>query len=82
MSGYYCRGCDTIKPLFESDPFDAVPDGDAGFGIPCLGSVPFDPELARHCDLGMPFTDLQDTPAGRALDLIARRLVDTLENPQ
>ena len=36
--------------------------------IPCLGTVPFDPELARHCDRGIPLADLSDTPVGRALD--------------
>ena len=30
--------------------------------IPCLGTVPFDPELARHCDQGIPFAELPDTP--------------------
>src|SRR6478735_8204381 len=38
MSGYYCRDCNAIRPLFESS-------GSADLGIPCLGSVPFDPEL-------------------------------------
>jgi ATP-binding protein involved in chromosome partitioning len=74
MSGYFCRDCNTIKPLFESDGAD--------LGLPCLGTVPFDPELARHCDLGKPFTDLRDSPAGQALDRIAQRLVDALENPR
>ena len=50
MSGYYCRDCKAIKPLFISpDPADLA--------IPCLGTVPFDPELARHCDTGIPLTD-------------------------
>jgi ATP-binding protein involved in chromosome partitioning len=70
MSGYYCRGCKDVMPLFES--------GDSGLGIPCLGSVPFDPELARHCDLGIPFTALRETPVGLALDGIAQRLLDDL----
>jgi ATP-binding protein involved in chromosome partitioning len=72
MSGYYCRGCNGIKPLFVSDDSSSL-------GIPCLGAVPFDPELARHCDLGIPFTDLRDTPVGVALDRIAQRLLDTLD---
>ena len=72
MSGYYCRDCNAIKPLFASD--------DSRLHIPCLGRVPFDPELARHCDLGTPFTDLRETPVGIALDGIAQRLVDELEN--
>ena len=73
MSGYYCRDCDAIKPLFDSpEP--------SGLQIPCLGTVPFDPELARHCDHGIPFTELAQTPVGRALDHVAQRLLDSLES--
>jgi len=73
MSGYYCRDCNAIKPLFASPEF-------SGLEIPCLGTVPFDPELARHCDLGIPFTELRDTPVGLALDAIAQRLLNDLNN--
>src|SRR5215212_2249661 len=38
MSGYYCSGCKAIKPLFFA------PEA-SNLGIPCLGTVPFDPEL-------------------------------------
>jgi len=72
MSGYYCRDCHAVKPLFDS--------GDASLGLPCLGTVPFDPELARHCDLGIPFTALRDTPVGLALDRIAQRLLEDLDS--
>ena len=75
MSGYYCRDCDAIKPLFAS--LDTV-----NLGIPCLGTVPFDPELARHCDLGIPFESLRDSAAGRSLEQVAHRLLDTLEEPR
>ncbi len=72
MSGYYCRDCNAIKPLFDSaDP--------KGLEIPCLGTVPFDPELARHCDRGIPLKDLPNTPVGRALDHVAQQLLDSLE---
>ncbi|HJZ77708.1 MAG TPA: P-loop NTPase [Vicinamibacterales bacterium] len=71
MSGYYCRDCGTVKPLFQSEASSAL-------GIPCLGAVPFDPELARLCDLGIPFTAVRDTPVGVALDGIARRLLSDL----
>jgi ATP-binding protein involved in chromosome partitioning len=102
MSGYYCRDCDAIKPLFlhretspgrppllahSPGPHDprsvregcapGVPDP-SSLGIPCLGTVPFDPELARHCDLGLPFSGLRETPAGVALEQIAQRLLDSL----
>ena len=73
MSGYYCRDCDAIKPLFTSAESSVL-------SIPCLGTVPFDPELARHCDRGLPFTALQNTPVGPALESIAQRLMDGLEH--
>jgi ATP-binding protein involved in chromosome partitioning len=75
MSGYYCRDCNGIKPLFvSSDSSD--------LGIPCFGTVPFDPELARHCDLGISSEALRDTPVGRALEQIAQRLLDVLESKE
>jgi ATP-binding protein involved in chromosome partitioning len=73
MSGYYCRDCNAIKPLFVSPE-------DSALAIPCLGTVPFDPELARHCDRGIPFSDLLETPVGRALDHVAQQLLDSLES--
>jgi hypothetical protein len=73
MSGYYCRDCQSIKPLFES------PESPELGGIPCLGTVPFDPELARHCDQGLPFAGARHSPVGAALDQIARRLLEELD---
>ena len=71
MSGYYCRDCNAIKPLFvSSSPSD--------MGIPCLGTVPFDPELARHCDRGFPLAELANTPVGHALEHVAQQLLDSL----
>lgn len=86
MSGYYCRDCDAVRPLFPAadgpspGPRQDDPDVEPpGLGIPCLGTVPFDPEVARHCDLGIPPAALRDTPVGLALDRIAQRLLDSLE---
>jgi len=73
MSGYYCRDCDAIKPLFVSP-------APSGLEIPCLGTVPFDPELARHCDRGIPLAELPETPVGRALEHVAQQLLDSLES--
>jgi ATP-binding protein involved in chromosome partitioning len=75
MSGYYCRDCNAIKPLFESP--DRPPPG---LTIPCLGTVPFDPELARLCDRGIPLEELPATPVGRALEQVAQQLLDSLES--
>lgn len=72
MSGYYCRDCNAIKPLFTSAESSSLE-------IPCLGTVPFDPELARQCDRGLPLGELPDTPVGLALDHVARQLLDSLE---
>ena len=75
MSGYYCRDCDAIKPLFASSE-------SAQLGIPCLGTIPFDPELASHCDRGQPFRQLSETPVGRALDHVGQQLLATLESKE
>jgi ATP-binding protein involved in chromosome partitioning len=71
MSGYYCRDCGAIKPLFDSRE-------NSGLDIPCLGTVPFDPELARHCDQGIAFSELPDTPVRRALEHVTGKLLETL----
>jgi len=73
MSGYYCRDCDAIKALF------AAPEA-SGLEIPCLGTIPFDPELARHCDRGIPFAALRESLVGRSLEQVAQRLWDSLES--
>jgi ATP-binding protein involved in chromosome partitioning len=73
MSGYYCRDCDEVRPLF-------IASESTRLGIPCLGTVPFDPQLARHCDLGIPFASLSETAVGRALDDVAQRLLESLES--
>ena len=88
MSGYYCGDCNAIKPLFPSTRppgglaqdrrGDTTPD--SPLEIPCLGTVPFDPELARHCDSGIPLTELPETPVGRALGHVAQQLLDSLES--
>jgi Mrp family chromosome partitioning ATPase len=72
MSGYYCRDCNAVKPLFDSPESSTM-------AIPCLGAVPFDPELARHCDRGIPLGSFNQTPVGRALDQVAQRLLESLE---
>ena len=73
MKGYYCRDCNAIKPLFVSGEF-------AHLGIPCLGTVPFDPELARQCDLGISAGALSESPVATSLEEIAQRLLDRLES--
>ena len=82
MSGYFCRDCNAIKPLFPSTrPQDGLAqDRSSDLGIPCLGTVPFDPELALLCDRGIPLTEHPETPIGRALDDVAQQLLNNLES--
>lgn len=68
MAGYLCPDCGEIQPLF--------PEPDVPLDAPCLGRLPFDPELARLCDAGWPPGPLPPTLAD--LEELARSLVDIL----
>lgn len=75
MSGYACAGCGTVRPLFPSEETPV-----AGLALPCLGRVPFDPELARLCDQGLPITDMSNqSPVLPALGDLASALTTLLE---
>ena len=81
MSGYYCHDCNEVKPLFPSTrPLDGLAQDELRrkLDISCLGTVPFDPQLARHCDAGRPFEELPESPVRRALDDVAVQLLETL----
>ena len=70
MKGYCCPGCGEIRPLFAES-------GKLDLGIPCLGSVPFDPELAAACDEGRVFP--RDRPTFRAIRDVAESVHAALE---
>jgi len=72
MTGYYCRDCNAIKPLFPSPESSRLK-------LPCLGTVPFDPELARLCDRGIAPAELTGTPVGSALEHVAQQLLERVE---
>jgi ATP-binding protein involved in chromosome partitioning len=72
MRGYYCEGCDAVRPLFPAAA-DAV-----DLGIPRLGAVPFDPELAAACDRGATLAD-RDRPSVRAIRAVAAEVARLLE---
>ena len=79
MSGYFCRDCNAIKPLFGA-PEAAGTGRPSPLNIPRLGTVPFDPELARLCDAGHALSELPETPVATAVAQVAERLMDTLES--
>jgi ATP-binding protein involved in chromosome partitioning len=71
MSGYYCEGCATVRPLFTGAPT-------VDLALPRLGAVPFDPELAAACDRGVPVAD-RSRPTLKAVDDVAAKLIGLLE---
>jgi len=67
MDGYYCADCGRVRPL--------CPDSSSvSLDLPCLGSVPFDPELAAICDRGGSLAESPDsaswTPVRRVAETI------------
>jgi ATP-binding protein involved in chromosome partitioning len=82
MSGYYCRDCNAVKPLFPSTrPLRGLAQGGSPeLHVACLGSVPFDPELARQCDQGIPLAGGDESPVSVALEQIAQRRLDSLDD--
>lgn len=72
MKGYFCAECRSVRPLFaESGAID--------LGIPCLGAVPFDPELAAACDRGEPPRADSASPAWQAVRSVAAAMRRALE---
>lgn len=77
MSGYACAGCGTVRPLFPEDREAAE------LALPCLGRIPFDPQLAALSDDGRAITEIPEAgPVAAALAETARNLIERLEvNP-
>jgi ATP-binding protein involved in chromosome partitioning len=68
MKGYACADCGRIGPLFpESGAID--------LGVPCLGSVPFDPLLAALSDQGVADrAESSGRTSARAITEVARAI--------
>jgi ATP-binding protein involved in chromosome partitioning len=74
MSGYACAGCGTIRPLFPESTAAAE------LALPCLGRIPFDPQLAALSDDGRAITEVPDAgPVAAALTEAGRTLFERLE---
>jgi ATP-binding protein involved in chromosome partitioning len=74
MSGY--AGCGTVRPLFPESSEAAE------LALPCLGRVPFDPQLAVLSDEGRAITEVAEAgPVAAALAEVARNLIHALEVP-
>ena len=79
MQGYYCPDCGRVKPLFPAQP-------QVKLELACLGSVPFDPDLAALCDRGG-FPSDTATPASwkpvrRIAEEVCRRVAEPATAPE
>jgi ATP-binding protein involved in chromosome partitioning len=67
---------------------ELFPDGDgttfaAEADVPYLGTVPFDPRLARTTDGGRPFVlEHSDTPTGQAILALAQQIEERVSSQQ
>ena len=69
MAFYVCQHCGEEEPLFSTEE-----TLDEAFQQTMLGSIPFDPRLARCSDDGTPYIDkYPDTPASQALMQVAEK---------
>ncbi len=77
MAGYYCRDCGEVRSLF--------PEAPRSLDLPCLGSIPFDPEWAERGDRGWPPLGEERDPALEAVGHAAEALLASLahrESPE
>jgi ATP-binding protein involved in chromosome partitioning len=77
MSGYECPHCGQVADIFGRGGGEALA-GD--MGLPFLGRVPLDAQVREAGDDGVPTVNrYPDSPAGRALEEVARALLAVLD---
>ncbi len=52
MSGFVCPHCGTLTPILRSGGGQRIA---LDMGVPFLGAIPIDPQIALSCDEGLPF---------------------------
>jgi ATP-binding protein involved in chromosome partitioning len=86
MSGFACPHCGTLTPILRSGGGRRIA---LDMGVPFLGSIPIDPQIALSCDEGRPFIRYAaDSPATaqmreiiRPIDALSGRGEGTAEKP-
>lgn len=74
MSGFVCGNCKHTSQVFRATTGGALQLA-RDMGVPYLGAVPLDPNIALACDWGEPFMDAYpDSPACIALRQVVRRV--------
>ena len=79
MDGYYCSDCGRVKPLFPAG-------SQVKLDLPCLGSIPFDPELAALCDRGGSGSEVSALvswqPVRRIAEEVRRRVSESVSDAE
>jgi ATP-binding protein involved in chromosome partitioning len=77
FSGFACPHCGTVTDIFGSGGGESMAKD---MGVPFLGRIPIDPEIVKAGDAGRPVvSSRRDSPASKALEAIAARLLDGFE---
>jgi len=77
MSSRVCSHCGEIDHMFPGGGAEKMADD---LGIPFLGSIPFDPNMAKADDEGEVFLDqYPESDAADALGSISLQVLQTLE---
>lgn len=72
MSGYVCPHCGKTVDLFGTGGGEQTAQN---FGIPFLGSIPFDPNLVKAGDAGVPFAkEYADSAVTKAFNEISKKM--------
>jgi Mrp family chromosome partitioning ATPase len=79
MSGFVCPGCGMSVDIFRSGGGRRLAEQT---GVPFLGAIPVEPELALASDIGRPYVSLgKDSPTARAFEEIIRPILKLDEAP-
>jgi ATP-binding protein involved in chromosome partitioning len=71
MSGFVCPRCGEVTPVFRSGGGRRIADD---MGVPFLGSIPMDPQIAEACDEGRAYiTSYAESPTAVIMrDIVAQ----------
>jgi ATP-binding protein involved in chromosome partitioning len=77
MSGYECPHCGEVVKIFGKGGGESLA---GAMDLPFLGAVPLDPEVSQAGDTGVPpVVGAAESPAGRALQEVARAMLEVME---
>lgn len=73
MAAYVCPHCDKEDTLFAGDDVGKLAERK---GVPMLGRIPFDPRISQKTKSDSLFyAEHKDSPAGKAIDSIAEKII-------